>query len=81
VPLAASYTSMVTFGRAVQANDVYGIGELMDARNVIMVERGTTVLILTADPWQSNEPFRVRVQGGAWNTQMGYVIRTSVQSK
>jgi hypothetical protein len=37
-----------------------------------------TLLILTPDTGLSGDALRVRVQGGAWNNQLVYILRTSV---
>jgi hypothetical protein len=73
VPVAGSYQGLVEFVKAIRANDSYGITQLMNSTQVVLVERGTTALILVPESGQSDAN-RVRLTSGRFASEIVFVI-------
>jgi len=73
VPVADTFPDLLELSRAVRANDVYGIGELMGSGEVWLVPSPSEVLILTPDAGENNA-FRVRFMSGPYKGQIAYTL-------
>lgn len=73
VPVAESEFALVEFAQAVAANDGFGIGQLMDRRQLVLVEQWTRALVLTPERGQASSIHRVRLVDGRYQNEVVFI--------